>query len=140
MASTSQIYLVDDAADYRFILQQIFNQFLPTYSVSLFADGNVFLKALAQSSQLPDLIVLDRHMPGLDGQQLLVHLKKHSTYKKIPVVMISADASIEEINACYELGTNSFLYKPMDLQSLREQFGLICQYWLETNRKPTAFA
>jgi CheY-like chemotaxis protein len=139
MASTPQIYLVDDAADYRLIIKQVFGRFFSTYSLSLFADGNVFLEALSQRSQLPDLIVLDRHMPGLDGHQLLVHLKNHSTYKKIPVVMMSADASLLEINACYESGANSFLYKPMDLYSLREQLGLVCQYWLETNLKPTAF-
>ena len=71
MASTPQICVVDDAADYRLILQQVFNRFFPTYSLSLFADGNGFLETLSRLNQLPDLVVLDRHMPGLDGHQTL---------------------------------------------------------------------
>ncbi|GAB3044785.1 response regulator [Spirosoma pulveris] len=137
MVSTPQIYIVDDAADYRLILQQVFSRFFPTYSVALFADGNGCLETLSRLNQLPDLMVLDRHMPGLDGHQLLLHLKTHPTYRKIPIVMMSAAASIEEINDCYEAGANSFLGKPMELDLLREQLGLICHYWLETNRKPT---
>lgn len=137
MASTPQICVVDDAADYRLILQQAFSRFFPTYSVSLFADGYGFLETLSQLSQLPDLVVLDRHMPGLDGHQLLLRLKTHPTYRKIPVIMMSADASVQEINDCYEAHANSFLIKPMKLNLLQEQLGLICQYWLETNRKPT---
>lgn len=140
MTSTPQICVIDDAADYRFVLQQVFSRFLPTYSVALYADGNRFLDALSELSQLPNLILLDRHMPGLDGHQLLLHLKRHPLYKRIPVVMMSGDASGLEVNDCYEACANSFLHKAVGFDSLREQLALVCQYWVAMNRQPMALA
>ncbi|RZI60012.1 MAG: response regulator [Pseudomonas sp.] len=136
--TTSLIYLVDDATDYRFLVQHLFKHHLPAYLLSAFADGNSFLKALAQLSplELPSLILLDRHMPHLDGHQILRRLKEQPSYKKIPVVMMSADASGEEINGCYETGVNSFLRKSMDFESMKNQMTIVCQYWLEVNLKP----
>lgn len=136
MANTLSICIVDDAADYRLLLQHMFNHRFPKYSVSFFADGKIFLDHLSGLKQLPNLILLDRHMPTLDGHQTLLRLKKHPRYKLIPVVMMSADASIEEVNNCYEAGVNSFLHKPIDFNHSTQQLDIICQYWLEVNRSP----
>lgn len=136
MDLTPQVYLIDDRADYRFLVQQVFSRHLSAYSLSLFSDGRSFLDTLPQVNRLPNLILLDRHMPHLDGHQTLLLLKAHPVYKKIPVVMISDDASVPEIDGCYEGGANSFLRKPIAFDSLKDQMGLICHYWLEHNRKP----
>lgn len=140
MSPTAQVCIIDDGADYRFLLQEVFKRLLPTYSVSFFSAGQAFLDQLPQLSPLPSLIVLDRHMPGLDGHQTLTWLKNHSVYKKIPVVMMSADARVEEINGCYEAGVNSFLRKSIDFDSMTNQMNLVCQYWLEMNLKPVDVA
>ncbi len=137
MITTPQVCIVDDTDDYRLILKHLFKQYFPHYSIALFANGSDFWEALGQFNQSPFLILLDRHMPGLDGHQTLLRLKKHPVYRKIPVVMMSAGASVQEVNGCYEACANSFLSKPMDFDQLRQQLGLVCQYWLETNRKPT---
>ena len=50
--------------------------------------------------------------------------------------MMSADASAEEINSCYEAGVNSFLRKPTEFNLLLEQLDIVCQYWLEFNQQP----
>lgn len=133
MAITPLVCIVDDAADYRFLVKYLFKHHFPNYSLALFIDGEDFLEKLPQLNSLPSLILLDRHMPNLDGHQTLLRLKEQSAYKKIPVVMMSADASTYEVNDCYEAGTNSFLRKSIHLDSLRQQIELICQYWLETN-------
>jgi len=135
MDFTPQVYLIDDRADYRFLVQQIFSRHLSSYTLSLFSDGRFFLDKLAQLDQLPNLILLDRHMPNLDGHQTLLLLKAHPVYKKIPVVMMSDDASIPEINGCYEGGANSFLRKSITLDSLKDQMSLVCHYWLEHNQR-----
>ena len=137
MIAAPQICIVDDADDYRLVLEKLFKRQLPLYSVALFASGSDFWEALSQFDQAPSLILLDRHMPGLDGHQTLLRLKQHATYRRIPVVMMSAHASIQEIDGCYEACANSFLTKPVDFSVLQQQLTLICQYWLETNRKPT---
>jgi len=136
MTTTPLVCIVDDAADYRTIVQYLFEYHFPGYSVRLFADGKDFLQALPQLNQLPSLILLDRHMPHVDGHQTLVYLKGHPVYKIIPVVMMSADASVDEIKGCYEAGVNSFLAKSLDFDSLRKQLELVCQYWLETSHNP----
>ena len=137
MGSTPQVCLIDDGADYRFLIQQIFSRYLPAYSVALFSSGRVFLDKLPCLEQPPNLVLLDRHMPILDGHQTLLVLKGDSTYKKIPVVMMSAAASPLEISSCYEAGVNSFLRKSLDFDAMREQMEMICQYWLVSNLKLT---
>ena len=133
MTTKPLICIIDDAADYRFLVQFLFKRHFPHYSVALFSEGREFLDELAELNPLPSLILLDRHMPGLDGHQTLLCLKGQLTYKKIPVVMMSADASVDEINGCYEAGANSFLRKSIHLDSLGPQLELVCQYWLEAN-------
>ncbi len=140
MGSTLQVCLIDDGADYRFLIQQVFKHYLPTYSMTLFSSGRAFLDKLPHLDQLPNLVLLDRHMPSLDGHQTLVILKEHPTYKKIPVVMMSAEASTYEINDCYEAGVNSFLRKSMDFDSMKNQMTVLCQYWLEMNLKSVEMA
>lgn len=85
----------------------------------------------------PSLILLDRHMPELDGHQTLIRLKQHPAYQKIPVVMMSADANQVEIDDCFEAGANSFLLKNNNFDSLKETMSIICQYWLELNQEYT---
>ena len=125
--------IVDDDADYRLLLQLLFKRSFSRYPVRFFAGGQELLDALASQSPLPSLILLDRHMPELDGHQTLVCLKQHPTYKKIPVVMMSAHASRREIEGCYESGVNSFLSKNIDPFSQQEALSTICRYWLELN-------
>ena len=136
MDSYGLLYIVDDEADYRFILQKVFSHFLSAYPVRFFSSGHALLEALSQMEQKPSLILLDRHMPNLDGNQTLLQLKQHPAYQKIPVVMMSAHASLPEIEACYEAGVNSFLFKKTDLTSLKDSMMAICQYWLELNQEP----
>jgi CheY-like chemotaxis protein len=136
MASAKLICVVDDQADYRFLLQQVFNRYFPTYRVGFFESGYALLDELTELSPKPSLILLDRHMPHFDGHQTLLSLKGSSAYKRIPVVMMSADASGLEINGCYEAGVNSFLLKQSDLPSLIRMIEGLCRYWLEINQNP----
>ncbi len=138
-----EIYIIDDTADYRFLLEQVFARFLSQYTVRFFTGGD----ALNEYRQQPDLsrpdpsrpalIILDLKMPGLSGYQTLVQLKQ-SPWQAIPVVMMSNDGSGREIEQCYEAGANSFLTKPIDLDSTRQLMTDICRYWLELNQLPGA--
>lgn len=136
MASTHLICVVDDQADFRFLLQQIFYNYLPAYPVYFFDSGYALLDELVDLNAKPSLILLDRHMPHLDGHQTLLRLKGNPIYKKIPVVMMSGDASAIEINGCYEAGVNSFLLKKMNFPLMKEMIEAVCRYWLETNQEP----
>lgn len=136
MAASGLTCVVDDDADYRFLLQQLFNRHFPDHPVRFFASGQAFFDELPKINPKPRLILLDRHMPGVDGHQVLLMLKQHIDYKKIPIVMMSADASAFEINDCYEADVNSFIIKPIDFNLLKQAISTICQYWLEFNQEP----
>jgi len=133
MLPTGLTCIVDDDADYRLIIQILFKRSFPQYANRFFSGGQDLLDALPQMNQLPNLILLDRHMPELDGHQTLVLLKQHQAYKQIPVVMMSAGPSAQEIDGCYESGANSFLLKNLDAVSLKDALSAICVYWLELN-------
>ncbi|GAB4045179.1 response regulator [Spirosoma jeollabukense] len=135
MTSTSLIFVVDDQADYCFILQQLFGRHCLTSPVRFFAGGKALLEELARVQHQPSLILLDRHMPGLDGYQTLLALKSQPAYTKIPVVMISSEVSPPEINECYEAGAHSFLRKPLDLPATKVMVEAICHDWIETNQR-----
>jgi PAS domain S-box-containing protein len=69
----------------------------------------------------PDLILLDVHMPDLSGFEVLELLHGDAVTAPIPVVMLSADASHEQIQRFRDAGARDYLTKPLDLQSFLTQ-------------------
>lgn len=112
MARALLVCLVDDSADFRTLAQVVFTRFLPTISLRLYESGQVLLDDLPPMQPLPNLIILDQHMPGLTGHQTLLGLKRQDAFKPIPVVMMSADVSHSETNRAFNAGARSFIEKP----------------------------
>ena len=69
---------------------------------------------------LPDLVLLDMHLPDLLGDEVLSMLKSHSTTAEIPVVVISADATPGTIDRMLRAGASAYLTKPLDISNLLE--------------------
>ncbi|MBD2755159.1 response regulator [Spirosoma validum] len=128
MNAVPQVCLVDDTADYRFLVESIFERYIPAYSLRLFVNGQAFLDTLPLMDEKPNLVLLDQHMPQLSGYQTLVALKHQTNYWSIPVVMMSADASHSEISSFYEAGATSFLTKSTDFNALTETLLAACQH------------
>ncbi len=121
------VCLVDDAADFRFLVDAIFNQYMPTVSLRQYENGRVFLEGLPYLGATPNLILLDQHMPYLDGYQTLLDLKR-GAFSSIPVIMMSADASHSETNRAYEAGARLYLKKPIDFTELKDELLKACRY------------
>lgn len=66
-----------------------------------------------------DLILLDVNMPEIDGLTLLKQLKAHSTFKNIPVIMLTGDTSDQLVASCFELGATDFINKPIHVSTLQ---------------------
>jgi CheY-like chemotaxis protein len=64
---------------------------------------------------LPDLILLDLHLPDLRGHQVLARLRQDERTRHIPVVVISADATARQIQRLMAAGARSYLTKPLDI-------------------------
>jgi CheY-like chemotaxis protein len=69
----------------------------------------------------PDLIVLDVHIPDLSGYEVLERLHGDERTASIPVVMLSADASHEQIQRFTDAGVRDYLTKPLDLKYFLSQ-------------------
>jgi CheY-like chemotaxis protein len=64
---------------------------------------------------LPDLILLDVHLPDLPGSEVLAQLRRDETTRDIPVVVISADATARQIDLLMAAGAHAYLTKPLDV-------------------------
>ena len=127
------IYVVDDKVDYLTLVQYVFAEFLPQFTLSVFLNGETMLGDLQSGQEHPFLILLDLHMPVMGGQQTLRELKQRPDWKPIPVVMVTSGASEQEVQACYEAGANSCLAKPRTIESMQTLFKQVCSYWVNTN-------
>jgi len=65
---------------------------------------------------LPDLILLDLHLPDLHGREVLSRLRRDETTCEIPVVIISADATVSQIKRLRAEGARDYLTKPFEMQ------------------------
>jgi PAS domain S-box-containing protein len=73
--------------------------------------------ALAQHAS-PDLILLDLHLPDLDGEEVLRHLKAEPATREIPVIILSADAIPQHIERLLKAGARDYLTKPLNIPRL----------------------
>ena len=67
---------------------------------------------------LPDLVLLDLHLPDLAGDEVLIRLKAEPATREIPVIVLSADASPGQIRRQREAGAAAYVTKPIDVQKL----------------------
>lgn len=65
-------------------------------------------------SENPALIILDRRMPEMDGNETLTQLKAHETTHDIPVIMLTGDNAIADVSKSFELGALDYIVKPFD--------------------------
>jgi|SRR5271154_2038300 len=66
----------------------------------------------------PDLILLDVHLPDINGFDVLQRLRLDAETAKIPIVVLSADATPGQVRRFREAGANEYLTKPLDLKLL----------------------
>lgn len=67
--------------------------------------------------ELPDLIILDLHLPDCHGREVLQQLKQTETTQNIPVLVLSADAMNATVDEMLELGADHYLTKPLNILS-----------------------
>lgn len=103
-----KILVVDDEEDILELLR--YNLLREGYNVSCAASGEEALR-LAQS-EIPDLLVQDLMLPGIDGLEVTKILKNDSRTRDIPIVMLTAKGEEADIVTGLELGADDYITKP----------------------------
>ncbi|MEI9942135.1 MAG: response regulator [Pseudomonadota bacterium] len=87
-------------------------------------------------SPRPTLILLDLNMPKMDGREALAKIKSDPQLHQIPVVVMTTSTAEQDITRAYELGSNSFISKPITLAELVDMTKVLGQYWFEIVKLP----
>lgn len=142
MQTAREILLVDDnPADIDLTSDVLASGQLPS-RVSSVGDGVEALAFLQRqgkyaTASLPDLVVLDLNLPKKDGRSVLVEVRKDPELRRTPIVIFSTSQAARDINGSYEMGANSYVSKPADLQGYVQAIQSIGQFWLGCARCPT---
>lgn len=73
------------------------------------------------AAEKPDLILLDTNMPGMNGHEMLEHLRADPALKHIPVIMLTARCEPRDIAAASAHGISDYVTKPFDFAQLMEK-------------------
>ncbi|NIO79085.1 MAG: response regulator [Candidatus Aminicenantes bacterium] len=107
------ILVVEDNADLRYYMRTSLG---PDYTVVEAKDGGIGIEKA--KSVIPDLIISDIMMPGVDGYELCRAVKTDISTSHIPVVLLTAKAAEEDIVQGLELGADDYITKPFNTRLL----------------------
>lgn len=85
---------------------------------------------------LPDLVLLDLKMPGLDGFEVLRWIRGNPDLKALRVVVLTHSRDLRDVTSAYQLGADSFFMKDVDFQNSKEMMCLLANQWLTKARPP----
>ena len=120
------ILVVDDDEVMRAALKRILEQ--EGYKIIMAEDGLELSKVL-ESTRL-DMILLDVNLPWVDGLELTSLIKDHHSLKHVPLILVSARKTKEDVERGFEAGCNDYITKPFDVDHIT---GVINQLLLKSS-------
>jgi CheY-like chemotaxis protein len=133
------ILLVEDNPMDVDLTRRAFNRRKILNPIEIARDGEealAFMSRWDEGESIPVVILLDLKLPKVSGLEVLAHLKKHPSYRTIPVIMLTSSAEDRDIQAAYELGANSYIIKPVDFEKFLEVAAQVDLYWNLLNTPP----
>jgi CheY-like chemotaxis protein len=113
---THTILICDDNEQVRKLIATVLGSHL--YDLREASDGEAALDELPRSH--PDLVILDMHMPGIDGLAVLDRIRRDPTLATTRVVLLSGDANALEDDWSERVGADAHLPKPFTVDALSE--------------------
>ena len=83
------------------------------------------------TSPRPDLLLLDLNLPRVDGREVLEQIRADSKLRRMAVVVLTTSRQEEDILRSYELGCNSFITKPVDMNQFMQVIQALERYWFQ---------
>jgi two-component system, chemotaxis family, response regulator Rcp1 len=141
MRTTTEILLVDDnPADSDLTSEILSRNGCPSHIQSVLngKEAMTFLRRQGPHAhaRCPGLIILDLNLPGKDGRAVLAEVKGDPVLRKTPIVIFSTSQAPLDIIGSYELGANSYVTKPGNLQDFIAAVTAIGEFWFGFARLP----
>ena len=136
VATPRRILLVEDDRNHRWVMKRVLDSaFGEEISVEEADSGE---KAIERASRAPilDLVLLDLHLPGIGGLEVLRQLRANPRTKGLPIVVLTSSQEKDDIREAYECGANSFVSKSDTPELMFQRLRMLPVYWLELNRLP----
>jgi CheY-like chemotaxis protein len=138
------ILVADDDSDDRDMIKEALQENRLANDLRFVVDGEKLMDYLLRrdkyadplTSPRPGLILLDLNMPRMDGREALREIKSNPELRLIPVVVLTTSKAEEDIFKTYNLGSNSFVTKPVTFDSLVAVMKALGRYWLEIVELP----
>lgn len=137
-----ELLVVDDNRGDSELLCLALSEWKSLVRVHVVEDGNLALKYLRREwpyddMMLPDLILLDLHLPGKDGIEVLKDLRSDPHLRNIPVVMITSSESRSDVARAYGSHVNSYITKCADARVFFARIRALEEYWFNTVQLPS---
>lgn len=131
----AEILLVDDNEDDVYLTREAFEAASLKVNLHHVDNGEKCLQFLRKQGPYadvpsPDLILLDMHMPVMDGHEVLKEIVKDDKLRHLPVVVLTTSYEAADIQKMYGLRCNSYITKPVDFDKFVKAIGQLAGYWL----------
>jgi two-component system, response regulator len=138
------ILLVEDNPDDRDLALLAFEESKIANEIVVARDGVEALEYLfgtgvyegRDTSELPQVVLLDLNLPKLDGLEVLTLIRSDVRTRRLPVVILTSSDEERDLVESYELGANSYFRKPVDFAQFIESVQQLGLYWLILNVTP----
>ena len=125
----------DDNEDMRHMVRDLLES--SGHEIGLAADGPSALASI--NAREPDLLILDLNMPGLSGYDVCRAVKRNPGTARVPILMLTAQSSVEHKIEGFEAGADDYLPKPFDARELRARVSALLRLVRrEADRNPTS--
>lgn len=121
--------LVDDNPGDRLLAEEAFERLCPDCVLTCMESAGAALEFLQNERAVPDVVLLDLNMPGMNGFQLLQALKEDARLAQIPVIILSTSSAQQDVARAYTLHASSYLVKSVDFARFLAQLERILRYW-----------
>jgi two-component system response regulator len=137
MRTVVEILIVDDSDEDAALTLDVLHSTLPNAAVLRLTDGEQALHFICSSdgyarraAGLPRLVLLDLHMPGMDGIAVVRSLRARPEMSDLPIVLWSSSANPVFAEQALQAGASAYHVKPSNLDAYRSEMEAILQQWL----------
>ncbi len=129
-----QILLAEDHEDDYLLTRDAIQEAQLPVDLAWVKDGEELMDYLKQHS--PELILLDLNMPKKTGKEALIEIKTSELLRRIPIIALTTSGSEADIEACFDLGINSYIQKPVGFNQFVNMIKILYDFWFVISKLP----